>query len=133
MDDNKEGDCPLVNDRGEYIGLERREREAFPSRAPGDWHLTPVFAYTVVVAVISITGFVYGMRGDLAVQASRVDRNADALQAEMVERKAAVAAVGAQLSRSEDSQRRAVERLADKMDGVRDLIIKAMQQREVGQ
>ena len=116
----------------EYEGPERRRRmHPHPPRFSDAIHLSPQFALGVVLAIVTLAGFFYGMRGDVNMNADGVKRNSIAIQYEASERKAADSLAMDRSTRSEEESRREFQRMSDKMDEIKDLII-AQAERKAG-
>lgn len=94
-----------------------------PPRFVDALHLSPVFAYTLAAGLIASAGFIFGMRGDVDQNTAGIVRQEKALAAEASERKAADAMALDRLTRAQDDNSRKVDRLADKMDAVKDLLV----------
>lgn len=111
-------------DGTDYTGPERRrDVNPHPPRFSDAIHLSPGFAYTLAGGLLVASGFIFGMRGDVDQNAAGILRTEKALAAEAVERKAADSLALDRLTRAQDDNSRKVDRLADKMDAVKDLLV----------
>lgn len=112
----------------DYRGPDRRGvSDIHPPRFTDALHLKPAFAYTLAAGIIAVTGFVYTLQGDVRVNSQSIANNREAVKSEIIERKAADAIAATRMTRSEDDMRRANERLSDKMDEIKTLLIRMMQ------
>lgn len=110
-----------------YRGDDRRgDPNIHPPRFTDALHLKPAFAYGLMLGVVSLTAFAYTLQGDVRINTQSIDTTQEAVKSEIIERKAADAIAATRMTRSEDDMRRSQERLSDKMDEIKTLLIQMM-------
>lgn len=129
MDDrvkNTPEDCPLIDSNGDYVGPERRSREAFPSRSPQDWHLDKTVSVTQIGALILvvISGTMWFMNQDkrIDLNGANIAGNAKQILAEREARQQADMIHVDRLNRHEVDQKRTEDRLFQQLDQIHQLL-----------